>query len=210
MLDVHAPEHPIHGIRDFFIHLFTITVGLLIALGLENLAEWRQHVHIKHEAVANIRRELASNQHDVDQVVAAIPNEQKDLENMTLFLQARMDNKVPSVHALRTGLTEATLQDASWNTATATGALSYMEYSAVERFSSAYQLQKKFEIEQERALPSIVSIMASIGVGDPTSMSPADAAATMHDVRLTMAHLQTVRGFATDLDRLYNEALKPE
>ena len=35
MLDVHAPEHGIHGMRDFFVHLLTITAGLLIALALE-------------------------------------------------------------------------------------------------------------------------------------------------------------------------------
>jgi len=31
MLDVHAPEHGIHGVHDFLIHLLTITAGLLIA-----------------------------------------------------------------------------------------------------------------------------------------------------------------------------------
>jgi hypothetical protein len=45
MLDVHAPEHRIHGFRDFLVHLLTITVGLLIALSLEAsvgaMLEWR-------------------------------------------------------------------------------------------------------------------------------------------------------------------------
>ena len=39
MLDVHVPEHGIHRFRDFFLHLFTITIGLLIALGLEASVE---------------------------------------------------------------------------------------------------------------------------------------------------------------------------
>ncbi len=39
MLDVHPPHQPVHGWRDFLIHLLTITVGLLIALGLEAVAE---------------------------------------------------------------------------------------------------------------------------------------------------------------------------
>jgi len=34
MLDVHPPEEKIHGFKDFLLHLFTITVGLLIALAL--------------------------------------------------------------------------------------------------------------------------------------------------------------------------------
>jgi hypothetical protein len=210
MLDVHAPEHPIHGVREFFIHLFTITVGLLIALGLENLAEWRHHVHIKHEAEANIRREIAANQKDVRAVIAAIPEEQNNLQVVVQFLQERIDNKQPTIHALKTGLMEATLQDASWNTATSTGALSYMDYGEVERFSSAYQLQKKFDAQQEQALPSIVSLMAAIGTSDPTKMSSVDAAATLRDVRMIMAHMQTVNGFAVDVDKLYDAALKGE
>ena len=36
MLDVHTPEHRIGGVRDFLLHILTITVGLLIALALEN------------------------------------------------------------------------------------------------------------------------------------------------------------------------------
>jgi hypothetical protein len=58
MLDVHAPEHPVHSYRDFFLHLFTITIGLLKALGLESAVEWRHHVHVGDEAEANIVSEL--------------------------------------------------------------------------------------------------------------------------------------------------------
>jgi hypothetical protein len=35
MLDVHPPHEKMHGFKDFLLHLLTITIGLLIALGLE-------------------------------------------------------------------------------------------------------------------------------------------------------------------------------
>jgi hypothetical protein len=35
VIEVHPPEEPLHGWRDFLIHLATITIGLLIALSLE-------------------------------------------------------------------------------------------------------------------------------------------------------------------------------
>src|SRR5664279_1235216 len=35
MLDVHPPTAAIHGWKDFFVHIATITIGLLIAIGLE-------------------------------------------------------------------------------------------------------------------------------------------------------------------------------
>jgi hypothetical protein len=46
MLDVHPPHHPTHSWRDFFIHIATIVVGLLIAVGLEQTVE---KLHARHE-----------------------------------------------------------------------------------------------------------------------------------------------------------------
>ena len=39
MLDVHAPHQSTHTWTDFFIHVGTIAVGLLLAIGLEQTVE---------------------------------------------------------------------------------------------------------------------------------------------------------------------------
>jgi hypothetical protein len=44
MLDVHPPHAPTHTWKDFFIHIATIVVGLIIAVGLEQGVE-RIHEH---------------------------------------------------------------------------------------------------------------------------------------------------------------------
>ena len=61
-MEIEPPHHPIETRRDFFIHLFTITCGLLIALSLEGLVEWSHHRSLVHEARANIRQEIEDNQ----------------------------------------------------------------------------------------------------------------------------------------------------
>ena len=38
-MEVHPPDHAIHSWRDFIIHIATIVVGLLIAIGLEQSVE---------------------------------------------------------------------------------------------------------------------------------------------------------------------------
>jgi hypothetical protein len=43
MLDVHAPHGTVHTWKDFFIHLTTISIGLLIAIGLEQTVEYLHH-----------------------------------------------------------------------------------------------------------------------------------------------------------------------
>jgi hypothetical protein len=63
MLDVHPPHAPTHTWKDFFIHIATITVGLLIAIGLEQTVEAIHHHHQRefleeqmlHEAEGNLK-----------------------------------------------------------------------------------------------------------------------------------------------------------
>jgi hypothetical protein len=54
MLDVHPPHAPTHTWRDFFIHIATIVVGLLIAVGLEQSVEALHH----HHQAEHLRNEL--------------------------------------------------------------------------------------------------------------------------------------------------------
>ncbi len=61
MLDVHPPHAATHTWRDFFIHIATIVIGLLIAIGLEQLVE-RVHQHYElRETREALARELESN-----------------------------------------------------------------------------------------------------------------------------------------------------
>lgn len=45
MLDVHAPHEVVHTWKAFFIHIATIAIGLLIAIGLEQTVEFFHHRH---------------------------------------------------------------------------------------------------------------------------------------------------------------------
>jgi len=58
MIDVHAPHHTVHTWRDFFVHIATIVVGLLIAVALEQTIEY---VHAQHE-LRDTREEIAHEQ----------------------------------------------------------------------------------------------------------------------------------------------------
>jgi hypothetical protein len=53
-LDVHAPHHRIEGWKDFLVHLLTISVGLLIAVGIEGCVE----LHREHKLVREARETM--------------------------------------------------------------------------------------------------------------------------------------------------------
>ena len=56
-MEVHAPHEPLHSWRDFWIHLGTITIGLLIAISLEQSVEALHHVHQRHQLEEDLRAE---------------------------------------------------------------------------------------------------------------------------------------------------------
>ena len=79
ILDVHAPHEPIHSWKGFVIHIATITIGLLIAIGLEQLVEYFHHQHQAAAIVGKLRAEsyvnivvVRSDVENCDQTLAAI------------------------------------------------------------------------------------------------------------------------------------------
>ncbi len=60
-MEVHPPEHPIHTVREFLIHMFAIILGLLIAIGLEQTVEAIHHRHQRHRLEEDFRNEAARN-----------------------------------------------------------------------------------------------------------------------------------------------------
>ena len=60
MLDVHPPQST-HTWRDFFIHIATICIGLLIAIGLEQSVEFFHHRHERDDARERLVEELQEN-----------------------------------------------------------------------------------------------------------------------------------------------------
>jgi hypothetical protein len=81
MLEVHPPHQPARNWRDFFIHIATIVLGLLIAIGLEQMVE-RIHEHyelrvareaLEREFQSN-RANLAADERDWLQTLARLKN----------------------------------------------------------------------------------------------------------------------------------------
>ncbi|HUD22939.1 MAG TPA: hypothetical protein VMQ60_08865 [Acidobacteriaceae bacterium] len=60
MIDIHVPQAT-HTWKDFWIHLGTITIGLLIAISLEQGVEKLHHLRQRHQLEEDLRAEAAKN-----------------------------------------------------------------------------------------------------------------------------------------------------
>lgn len=208
MLDVHPPDTKIHGVRDFLLHLFTITVGLLIALALEGCAErWHQH-RVRDEADRNLQQEIRDNEISLATTRNAIASEENNLIQTSRFLQARIQNKPFDLSGVTLQFTNAALSDASWRTATATGALSFMDYGRVQQFASVYQEQELFSRLQLEAIDSYLQLHSYAAYGsDPKAISGEEAKAGLADVGKALSHLAGLDQVGAGLQQTYEGAL---
>ncbi len=209
MLDVHPPEHGIHGFRDFSLHLFTITVGLLIAIGLEQSVEAIHHRHQRHEAEATIRQELRENRDTLMRARNVMMVEQTNLVLILDFLKARLQNRVVDASGLNLQFNEGALQDAAWRTANTTGVTTYMDYKQVQAFSVAYKEQTQFEEMERNALIEYLKLDSFVVKGfDPRNVTPDDMKAALPVVRNALADVGGMLDISRGTLEAYAAALK--
>jgi hypothetical protein len=154
-LDVHAPHHPIGGWKDFFVHLLTITIGLLIAVGIEGCVELHREHKLVREARETMRDEI---QHNSDQMKDALGNldqqtavMKKNIETLTRIQENPKDKEAQDAK-INAQFSIVGLRETAWKTAQTTGALSFMPYSEAQRYSDVYGSQQDFLNQQDKIL----------------------------------------------------------
>ena len=146
MLDVHPPHHPTHGWRDFFIHIATIVVGLLIAIGLEQMVEYVHHRREISETREALRLEREENRKRFVRYCANYEWETAAFSNNMLVLTyieqhpGTPQEKLPGV--VYWGMGRSLFAHAAWDSAQQRGILPLMpqdEVLADQRFYIALQ-----------------------------------------------------------------------
>ncbi|MGA2834627.1 MAG: hypothetical protein ABSE55_16285 [Terracidiphilus sp.] len=148
-MDVHPPHAPIHSVKEFMVHLLAITIGLLIALGLEGSVEWLHHRHLARDARENIFQEIRANQGDALRQLNALPAEEKRLDEILSQAEDAQHGRTQKPIGGFTW-TSVLLRDSAWKAASSTGAIAYMDYDEVKGYSQLYDVQKLLISFQER------------------------------------------------------------
>ena len=208
MLDVHAPEHGIHGARDFFVHLLTITAGLLIAIALEQSVEAVHHRYQRKEAEAMIRQELRENRDELMQRQATLKSETDDLVGLLAYIDERLAHKPADASKLHVALSEGPLRDAAWRSAAATGVAAYMDYATVEKFAECYKEQDQYELLQEHTMEAYLNIESFAAVKRPADLDDENLRASQPVIRQELAYIGAMRDLGGGTLQMYDIALK--
>lgn len=142
-MEIHVPDHPVTTWRQFFTHIAIVSVGLLIALSLESLVEWRHHRMLVHEARENLQREIADNQMQLQQNMGDVRADMARMtSNLKILATLRSTGHMPDNAHLQYSLAWSRLSDTGWTTARDTGALGFMPYGEVQCYAGIYAQQQ--------------------------------------------------------------------
>jgi hypothetical protein len=193
-MEVHAPHQPILSKKEFLVHLLAITIGLLIAVGIEGCVElYREHSLVK-EARRTLRDEI---QYNSDKMAGALPEiekEKKSVDDSIKFLTRIMENpkdKAAQHGSINAGFSMVGLHDTTWKTAQATNALAYMPYAEAQRYSDIYGSQKDFTAQEDKLVEDEAQLLGvfaktDFGHGDVT---PEQASLALEQYGVWRGHL---------------------
>jgi hypothetical protein len=142
MLDVHPPEHAAHTWRDFFIHIATIVIGLLIAIGLEQSVEYLHHRHLLAETRESLRFEHDINRDITARRVVEFRRFNAVLEgNLADFLYLRQHPGTPLAslpHKINWNGSRDPLEESAWNAARQDNITQLMSSTELHNYETFY------------------------------------------------------------------------
>lgn len=162
------------------------------------------------EARANIMSELRENQQELTKEIQAL---QKILLQgqtlVTLVHQLEANPKTP-LHEASYNFSMAELHSTSWNTAASTGALSYMPYAEVKRYTEVYDLQRAFDAVQQRALEGSLDVegLFTLLGRQPGSFTKAELSEAERRIGIAIANSLAMQQLADPLNQRYQAVLK--
>jgi|CZKF01.1.fsa_nt_gi hypothetical protein len=201
MLDIHLP-YKLRGFGEFLLHLFTITVGLLIAVQIESFVEWRHHLHLAEEARMALRVEIENNLKELKKHLPEVRMFRQRIDSDLAILSLIQEHRnIPKDQLRQFGVYTGSvaLSDTAWMTAQTTGALAYMPYEEAEEYASIYQAQTRLLALEEKPgeeFAAIIGLMAKFhshrgDVGKLTAEQASDLMEILGRMRTQMAEADT-------------------
>jgi hypothetical protein len=143
MLDVHAPHDGIHTWGSFFVHVATICVGLLIAIGLEQTVEFFHHRHQLNESRESLRSEHEDNRRLMDYRLREFRRYNKVLQgNLADFIYLQQHPGTP-IEKLPEPLSWSAIQigayTSAWSSAKLSNITALMSPGELHRYERVYE-----------------------------------------------------------------------
>ncbi|HWZ51452.1 MAG TPA: hypothetical protein VNW54_08305 [Granulicella sp.] len=201
MLDVHPAHHAASSWKEFLIHIATIVLGLLIAVGLEQIVEYLHHRNELRLAREELRAEVEENRDITTRDIQYIHQVQTELNNdMALLLAHRATNK-PLTGKLDFTWSFYKTRDAAWKANQLTGALNLMPHNELERYDFIFSVCQGVMVSADSWNAKLLDAEAIANRSRDGQLSPEDTNELISAISNTQGELTrngALIGFAQD------------
>jgi len=129
-------HHPFTSVKDFVLHILTISLGISVALAGEAALEYRHHRELVAETREAFHSQVDDNRKAVTENLKALADTQAELQNvLTLMDTDFMAARQAAISARHPFID---LDTDSWDPAVTTGALTYMNLGEVRQYSKIH------------------------------------------------------------------------
>ena len=136
MLDVHPPHETVHTWKAFFIHIATICVGLLIAVGLEQTVEAFHHRHQREQLLVSLDHDTRATLQDADFSISEYLRRMQWNQVRIEQVQAALASHKPLAQAAPEESALITIPaDPAWDAARASGMIPLFSQGEVAAYS---------------------------------------------------------------------------
>jgi hypothetical protein len=196
-MDIHAPEGPTHSFRDFAIHIGIVTIGILIALGLEGVRETLHEREQRRETRAVFRREIDANRKNLGLQDRQLDRNVAQLDSILSRSRTPSDAAVlkQQIAAVDPGF--YFVSDSGWQTALSTGALGHMETDEVLDLAGIAVTEQHYSEYEQQTYASWANLQAYFQVR--SAWTQADIDTGLEKAAVLRTHLVTMRHLAGEL-----------
>lgn len=207
-MEIHSPR-PIGSWKEFCRELLTITIGILIALSLEGLLEWKHHRDLAREARSNILIEMRDNRRELAKQEQELGRMQQEAQQLVAAVHQVESNRKSPPAQLQLTWTLAELHSTSWDVATRTGAIAYMPYSEVQRYTVVYDLQRSFTELEDRAFGNALEVegLTTLSQRKQETLSAEELSDAEHRIGTALASINAMQSIAQPLRENYDKTL---
>ena len=203
-MDIHPPEHPIRTVRDFLLQIFTVTCGIIIALGLEALLTWNNDRELARVTRADFRAELSANLANLTRLRPGDADDFKWMVAMVAYGEARLKHQEAKAPALLTQRNFTALPKAAWDTALATQAIHRLQFDEARALASAYSAQAALNDLESHAEDQWVTMAA---YGDLESLNDQEERMALGALRVSAAYAGSMLNAEEHVMEQYKAAL---
>ncbi len=206
-MEIHQPEGPTRSFREFLIHIGIVTIGILIALGLESVEEAFHYRHVVREARENFYVELEGNREHMNLELA---NDTKLLKQLDEILA-----DLPQLRQQPTVLTQRVQQlfpsgyffiSSRWEAALSSGAISHMDVDHINRYSEVNFMVHTYTGLQNISNDHWDELEAFFNAHQ--NPSPAELSQGIEKIYLFRSDVRSLKQGAQELSGAIDDALK--